>query len=97
MITYIYVPMHVSKSAVPSIHNARSRKRVTGHAQSRELCKSPRDLSVNSMGALAQKDGLNGLFIQLTRSTEGDCSNKVQMGLLRACVEAAPCSENAAK
>ena len=81
--------MRVSKSAVPSIHNG-----VTGHAQSRELCKSPRDLSVNSMGALAQNDGLNGSFIQLMSSTKGDCANKVQMGLLRACVEAAPCSEN---
>ena len=78
--------MRVSKSAVPSIHNRACTKT--------SRWKPPRDLFVNSMGALAQNDGLNDSFIQLMSSTEGDCSNKVQMGLLRECVEAAPCMEN---
>jgi len=85
--------MRVSKSAVPSIHNAYDRESGEQGMHKNEpggLWKPPRDLSVNSMGALAQNDGLNGSFIQFMSSTEGDCSNKVQMGLLRACVEAAP-------
>ena len=81
--------MRVSKSAVPSIEKVGNRA-----CTKTRRWKSPRDLSVNSMGALAQNDGLNGSFIQFMSSTEDDCSNKVQMGLLRACVEAALCMEN---